>query len=268
VKGDVLVQEQKLTIAQYNRLLRKLDTDANIGFTDYYSTLGAVSGDNLGNKLVALAAKLNSDPGVTASDYAATPTTNFTTNQNEYNVIVGKLNVDTNLFYNNYPTSTGITSYEVTVTAINPITKKITIRNHVPFIQGTMIDFKAIPTNVVWAPQTFGDPSTLKQVREATTLFEYRNFTLAEAAFSTDLSPGFQAIPVLGEGGGIWGGEIFGDFVWGGDGTSTPFRTYIPREKMRCRYMNCRFKHSAAFEKYALYGISLTVESTSTRAYK
>jgi hypothetical protein len=268
VMGDVLVQDQKLTIAQYNRLLKKLDTDVGVGFTDYYSSLGAIPGDNLGNKLVLLAAKLNADPGVTASDYTATATTNFTTNQTEFNVIVGKLNVDTNLFYNNYPTSTGTVSYEVTVTATNAITKKITIRNQVPFIQGALIDFKSIPTTVVWAPQTFGDPSTLKQVREATTLFEYRNFIAAEAAFSTDLSPGFQTIPVYGEGGGTWGGEVFGDFVWGGDGTSTPFRTYIPREKIRCRFMNCRFKHSAAFEKYALYGLSLTVENTSTRAYK
>lgn len=68
--GNVLLQRQYLTISQFNRLLVKLDNDTGVAGTDYYSTLGAVAGDNLRSKIVALAAKLDADTGVTDTNYS------------------------------------------------------------------------------------------------------------------------------------------------------------------------------------------------------
>jgi len=67
--GDVIIQTQYLTIAQYNRILRKLDIDTQVHDTDYESVLTAVDGDNLRNKIVDLANKLDLDINVSNTDY-------------------------------------------------------------------------------------------------------------------------------------------------------------------------------------------------------
>lgn len=68
--GDAISQVQYLTIAQFNRVLNKLDIDGQVNDNDYLSTLEAVIGSNLRNKLVSLAAKLDSDSGVSDIDYS------------------------------------------------------------------------------------------------------------------------------------------------------------------------------------------------------
>lgn len=69
---DVFVQDQTLTIYTFNMLLRKLDIDPGINDSNYYSLLKAVPGADLRAKIMALAAKLDADTGVSATDYAAT----------------------------------------------------------------------------------------------------------------------------------------------------------------------------------------------------
>lgn len=66
---DVFVQEQTITIYDYNMLLKKLDTDSGTS-QNYFSTLEAVNGDNMRAKLVSLATKLDSD-SLEFSNYAA-----------------------------------------------------------------------------------------------------------------------------------------------------------------------------------------------------
>ncbi len=68
--GDVFLQRQYLTISQFNRLLIKLDNDTGVNDTNYYALLGAVAGDNLRSKIVALATKLDADTGITDADYS------------------------------------------------------------------------------------------------------------------------------------------------------------------------------------------------------
>jgi hypothetical protein len=67
--GDAISQIQYLTIAQYNRLLRKLDDDTGVNDTNYESLISASTGDNLRNKIVSLANKLDLDSSVADSDY-------------------------------------------------------------------------------------------------------------------------------------------------------------------------------------------------------
>lgn len=76
--GDVLTQVQTLTIYEFNMVLRKLDLDsgAQLGLangdpTGYFSALKAVKGDNLRSKLVALATRLDSDPGITTTSFVS-----------------------------------------------------------------------------------------------------------------------------------------------------------------------------------------------------
>ena len=95
-------------------------------------------------------------------------------------------------------------------------------------------------------------------------------FTSAEVKFATDLLPGFTSVEFDGAGNGIFGNEdTFGSGFFGGSANSVPFRTYIPRDSQRCRYMVIKFIHKIARENILLQGISITGEvQQSTRAYR
>lgn len=68
---DVFVQEQTLTIYDFNSLLKKLDIDPGVTSDDYLSTLEASPGDDLRDKLLELAAKLDAD-SLGFTDYEST----------------------------------------------------------------------------------------------------------------------------------------------------------------------------------------------------
>jgi hypothetical protein len=57
--NDVIVQSQPFSIYNYNAILKTLDIDAGVNVHNFFSTLGAIAGDNLRVKLDALANKLD-----------------------------------------------------------------------------------------------------------------------------------------------------------------------------------------------------------------
>lgn len=185
-----------------------------------------------------------------------------------HNLIVTILNSDLNAFFTNYPLSTNYVDFEVVILDFDQNTNTVTIKVEQPFLLGDITLYKAIKTSVTWNPQFFQDPTLLKQVSEGTALFENSNFSLVTIGYSTDLSPAFEAVEFQGRGVGDWGQFNWSMQNWGGVGAPVPLRTYIPRGKQRCRFMNVQFKHSVAFEKYAIYGISLTYRPYSIKGYK
>jgi len=268
---DVIVQIQYLTIYQFNKLVKKLDLDSGVFDSDYESLLTASPGNNLRTLLTSLAQKLDSDTGVTDSDYEATITaytSSFVDSQAAYNDIVGKLNLDATVVYTNYSQSTNTTTYESIISALDEDNNIITFPYTYPFIEGAVTFYKRIESSVVWAPQFFGDPSTVKHMSESTIIFERNNFSEATISYSSDLTPGFTPISFTAAGNGTFGNSVFGNGQFGGLGNQVPFRTYIPRNNQRCRYLNCKFEHSTARESYALFGVSITGSPISVRGYK
>lgn len=67
--GDVLVQNQSLTVYDFNMLLKKIDLDSGLTDNDYFLNLQAQSGDNMRNALVSLAVKLDNDVNVIQNNY-------------------------------------------------------------------------------------------------------------------------------------------------------------------------------------------------------
>lgn len=67
---DVFVQYQTVTVYDFNMLLKKLDIDPGIPSNDYFSSLEASAGDNMKDKLIDLAAKLDAD-SLGFTDYEA-----------------------------------------------------------------------------------------------------------------------------------------------------------------------------------------------------
>lgn len=341
--GDVVVQEQTVSLFEYNQLLNKLDLDTGVTGVDYFSTLGAVAGDNLRTKLVSLAQKLDADTGVTDTDYFSkidnksgtitaistanptvitcashglitnryiqisssdsTPSVNgkyivtvltantfsidadvkiagttgsFVTQVSEfedikacYNKIADKLNNDATVGFINYAEATNTTIQESIITAVSDNEKRIDLNLTLDYMVGDLIIYKSIESTITYAPQTMGDSVGLKHLREATMMFENKAFTGATLSFATDLLPGFEDIAFNGDGNGIFGHGDMGFGFFGGASHSAPFRTYIPRNCQRCRYICAKFTHKIAREKYSIFGMTITGEiSKSSRAYR
>jgi hypothetical protein len=189
-----------------------------------------------------------------------------------YNAIIGLLNADTGVNFSDYKTVTTSTDFESVVNSVNTINKKITLNITNPFIVGPIQVYKAIPNQVLYSPLTFGDPLSLKQIFQATAMFNNTAFTRATMSFSSDLKPEFFSVPFNNLGNGIFGSYSdpgFGFGYFGGAGNSKPFRTYIPLQTQRCRYINIKYEHQTAREQVELFGVTLTGNlGISNRAYR
>lgn len=197
-----------------------------------------------------------------------TSVNDFRDMQTCYNIITYKLNNDVTVFYTNYPTSANSVDAEIIILSIDSIQNSITGDSKQNLIAGNMTHYKAIESEVIWNPNFFGDPSVAKQVREGTLLFENTNYSLATIAYSSDQSPSFVNIDFNGVGKGDWGQFHWGGINWGGIGAPIPLRTYIPATKQRCRFLNVKFMHKVALEKFNIYGLSLTFRPYSIRTNK
>ena len=269
--GDVLVQTQYLIIDQFNTLLKMLDSDYGVGYDDYYSTLGVEPGTDLRFDLDALAAKLDTDPGLNETDFASSMIggPDFVDFQTDYNILTTLLNANVNTLFKNYPESVGTVVFDMLITT-EPIqnSNQIEVPYIIPIIQGPITVVEGIETEVIWAPQTFGDPSISKHVSEGTFLFNNNVFTSVTISYASDLMPNFEFVQFPETGVGDWGLFFWDGQYWGGEGSSVPLRTYIPRNQQYCRFIRPRFQHNIAREKFELLGSSLTFRPLTERAYR
>jgi len=186
-----------------------------------------------------------------------------------FNGMIALLNNDNGVAFGNYQPVNTTTLQEANVIAVDSVSKKVTLDLKLDFVVGPLTLYKAIQSDVQWSPYTMGDVLNFKHIREATLMFENRAFKEATLSFSSDLVPQFFSIPFNGTGKGLFGFDKFGNNYFGGASNSPPFRTYIPRQTQRCRFLNIKFTHKAARELYAIFGLTLTGEITpSSRAYR
>ena len=341
--GDILVQDQTLSVYTYNALLQKLDIDPQITTKNYFATLEAFGGDNMRTKIVQLAAKLDAEPGLSgfsnlivdqisypiSSNSIASPTeVNSTNHQLQtgrlvtivgvsgseptingtftvtrvdnnnftvpvdvltagtggafttliedfrdikacYNLIITALNASPGVAFSNYEPIVDNTPLEVIIIDFNQFTGIITLNLALDLIQGPLTLYKAINSTFTYSPLTLNDPVGYKQIREFELYFENKTFTNAVMSFATDLLPEFIDVPFNGLGSGLFGNDLFGENFFGGDSNGIPFRTYIPRQCQRCRYLIMKFTHQIAREKFSVYGVGVTARvGISGRAYR
>lgn len=264
---DVITQTQYVTIWQFNQLLKKLDMDNGFAYNQFYENYQINQGDDLTSKLAALVVKLNElDP---SSGYSYDGNPDFQSIQTQYNIIINKLNLSSVAFYVNYPQSVGTTLQECMVITKDTTLKKLTVEKIPPFLQGPLLLYKGIKTEIEFVPQHAGDPSTLKQFSNGSFLFEFRSFYSAKVGFSSDLSMAYDMVKISPISYGNFGDFTWGSgAVWGGLGDRVPLRTYIPAKKQRCRFLGAKFMHGIALQAYSFFGINLTYNVNSERAYR
>lgn len=268
---DVLLQEQYVTIYQYNTLLRHLDLDNGLLVSNFYEELKMVSGDDLTFKMSQLVAKLDiADPTTNYSSLWTNPTA-FNTIQTQFNAIVTAVNNSSGAILKNYNISTGTIKYEAIVIALDSIRQEATLNAVPSFMIGPLTLYKGIKTEIEYAPQHAGDPASFKQYSVGTFMFERRSFYTAQTAYKSDISDSYEDISFQPNAAGTFGTNTFGDSsAFGGQGDQGQIRTYIPLKKQRCRFLGCKFTHGVALESYQLYGLALSVRQyvISDRDYK
>jgi hypothetical protein len=269
-EGDVLFQTQYLTISQFNQLLKMLDSDVGVGYDDYYDTLVALPGTNLRDALDDLANKLDTDPLLNSTTFFSSMThgLSFSAYQVDYNILTNLLNLDSSPIFKNYPQSASSVTFDMNVIDTVQNTNNVVVNYLSPIIEGPITLSKGIRTEVVWAPQTFGDPSLSKHVSEGTFIFDDTVFTGATISYASDLMPSFEEVSFSESGLGDFGAFEWNEQSWGGGGTNAPLRTYIPRNKQYCRFIRPRFVHNVSREKFSILGGSLTFRPINERAYR
>lgn len=207
-------------------------------------------------------------PGTSGS--YVTQNTNVLDIQACYNAIISKLNIDAGAIFNNYTSISSSTPLEALITSVNTFTQEVAVSPALNFLVGPITVFKAIDCELVYQPQTMQDALGWKHLTNFTMMFENKAFTEAVVSFSSDLLPEFIEVPFNGDGNGIFGHTVnFGSGFFGGGSHGAPFRTYFPRQVMRCRYLNIKFNHMVAREQWAIFGITIDGNiSLSSRAYR
>lgn len=266
--GDVMLQEQYVSISFLRRMLVRLDIDGGLDDTDY-ATLTPSVGASMSATLDTLNAKLIADDtsGI-ITDH--TPFSNdFSIMATEFNAMIDELNnSSTDTLIQDYDKAETIVPYEILVTEVDINTNSVTVNLTAPLLEGAITMFKGFEFEVEWVPQHFGSPDSLKQVREGTVMFDQNNFYTAQVSFASDLNQDFIPVDVVGRGVGDFGVNNFGGETFGGSGNDVPVRFYTPLEKMRCRYLTVKFTHVNAREEITILGITLEPRLLSKRAYR
>lgn len=266
-RGDMLTQIQYVKVPEFNRLIKKLKLDPLLNVSAGILSLTTITEPNvtLNLKMTQLVSALNiADPSTV---YVYSGSSNFETIQTEYNTIIDQLNNSTGVFFADYAESVGTSHYDLLITSVKKSNNTVKVLNNPPFILGPVVHYKAVVSDIVWAPISFGETALSKHVREGKFFIESNSVAGLTVGYASDISGNFELISFNLDGDGGWGDSIFDQVPWGGEGTSYPVRTLIPAQKQRCRYLKAQFKHSNAFYKYSILGISFTFEMMSDRAW-
>lgn len=268
-EGDVIYQSQYVTLSVLKRLLRKLDIDKLVTSTNYFETIPTNFGINVANTIESIISKLLADginiPNAQLEVISQDPITQG----DQFNILIEDLNADiSGTSLKDYKPVTDLVPYEMVISKVNIINNSLELVYETPFVEGDILVYKGIKSEFQYAPQHFGDPTSLKQIRQGSIIFDQNSFYGGTISYASDQSADFIATPFSGYGIGDWGTGSWGEGTWGGSGNDIPYRTLIPLEKQRCRYLTVKISHQTAREIVRINGISLLVRSLSNRAYR
>lgn len=131
---------------------------------------------------------------------------------------------------------------------------------------GAATVYTPIDNKIQWVPIDVENPGLMKQFSEISLMFKDAAFREIEAGFSSNTSSGTTVVDVKNQQVGGWGTFPWGEQPWGGVlGGQNILRTYVPREKQRCCWMQLYVRTNEAFTGFSLQGVSLVYNPMSTR---
>lgn len=142
----------------------------------------------------------------------------------------------------------------------------LTITPITGLLTGDATVYTPIEDVLQWIPIESENPGILKQYSELTLFFKNAAFASIDATFTTNISLSTETVPILNTSAVGWGQSPWGFGAWGGQrGGPAPLRTYVPRNKQRCSWLNLRLATNEAFSGFSLEGVSLIYNPMSSR---
>jgi hypothetical protein len=154
------------------------------------------------------------------------------------------------------------------VTAVDPITREVTLTSASGFTAASVNVLHAIRTRVSWVPFTGGNPGVMKHLREILLMFKKDFSGDASVVFLSDISGAPEPEDVVGSAIGRWGRFPWGRRPWGGLTKQIPHRIVVPLNKQRCTQLSVEFRHGVAFTEYQMSGISIVGHINSERVVR
>lgn len=270
--GDVIEQIQYVTPFYFNRVLATLDRDPGVSDYDYLSTLEVTTRDEILTNLEALADKLDADPGVNDTDYRADIDaivgTTSSDIQTKFNIVVVKLNADVGVIFAQFKEIDQNPVYYTHILEVNSNDNTVVVQDLIDFYIDTVTIYKHIPTKLTWAPNHAGNPAIWKQFSECNAIFQETTCRILTLSFASDASRNYEEIEISDNTLAGWGLTQWGPDPWGSEIEPRAYRTFIPRLKQRSRFINPRFEHARAFERYLMGGISISFMPIEQRVTK
>ncbi len=134
------------------------------------------------------------------------------------------------------------------------------------YIAGAAIVYTPFKSALQWLPIDCQNPGILKQFSELSLFFKNAAFAMINATFSTNISIGTEAVPILNRALFGFGRVPWGQDTWGGAyGGQNALRTYIPREKQRGNWLVLNVTTEEAFQGFSLEGVSIIFNPMSSR---
>lgn len=200
---------------------------------------------------------------------AATGGSNPIEIQDRFNRLINTLNGDPRVVDIDYELSTSTLEFFTHVIEIqDDLELKVIVQDEFDWDTFDITYYNHIPTKVTWAPLHAGDPSIFKQFSEAELMFSETTGQVLDLSFASDIIQGFDKVEFFANTDSGWGVDPWGLDPWGDYPGSRNFRTYIPKNQSRCRFMQPRFEHSRAFEMFLMVGLSLTFTAIGERTNK
>jgi len=263
--GDVLQQAEYLTPFKFNRVLAKCDQDSGMPDSDFYATLAVDTKAELRSAIDTFVTKLNAQVPALGNIYSAGIASSPSGIQSDFNAIVALLNTDSELALGDYPESEHTHLLEVKVESIDAPNQTVTVNIQFDWDLADITHYKAIETVIEWSPIHAGNPGILKQFRDANIMFSETLATQMFLAFRSDANRDFEEITLNNRGSIGWGLSTWGESPWGDGIEPGAYRTYVPKYKQRCRYLNPRFRHKRGFEYNFLVGLTITFDAIINR---
>lgn len=143
----------------------------------------------------------------------------------------------------------------------------IVLAEQIDFSAGDALVYSPIATEITWAPIVLENPALLKHFQEMAIFFRTIDFDSIELSYTTDITGGVTddvITPTFSTG---WDEDPWDTIGWEG-GTNLPqaVRRYIPLGARRARWIVPTINTSQALTSFAITGISIIGEWTSSRS--
>lgn len=146
----------------------------------------------------------------------------------------------------------------------------VTVRDSLTWSIGPGTVYEPIPVEMMWAPIHGGNPAILKQFVDQVTIFLAAAFRRFNFSYTSDMSISEETVELAPLGAAPWGLFMWPlptrGIAWGGGNPNLqPIRTFVPKEKEICHWINLSSSIEEALTQFSIVGLAFFFDEISVR---